>query len=181
MIVGFTAFSAFAAFSLFASLSPSFVSDILPWHGPLVSGSAITSILIISAVVQYFARAIPANQCLNYGLITLILSLGILALCMLFQLSIFFFISDFLVGIGHGLTLIGAFGLIYAMTTTENRAAVMSTYLFIGYLGTIVPIVAVGYLADHFGLSFAVISFCIAIGILCFYLWFSHQSSTPLT
>jgi MFS family permease len=180
LIVGFTAFSAFAAFSLFASLSPSFVRDILPWHGPLISGSAITSILIVSAVVQYFARSIPAYKCLNYGLITLIASLGILALCMLFQLSAFFFISDFLVGVGHGLTLIGSFGLIHAMTTLENRAAVMSTYLFIGYLGTIVPIVAVGYLADHFGLSFGVISFCIAIALLCFYLWFAHKSSIRL-
>ena len=180
LIVGFTAFSAFAAFSLFASLSPSFVRDILPWHGPLISGSAITSILIISAVVQYFARSIPAYKCLNYGLITLIASLGILALCMLFQLSAFFFISDFLVGVGHGLTLIGSFGLIHAMTTLENRAAVMSTYLFIGYLGTIVPIVAVGYLADHFGLSFGVISFCIVIALLCFFLWFAHKGSIRL-
>lgn len=99
---------------------------------------------------------------------------------MLFQLSAFFFISDFLVGVGHGLTLIGSFGLIHAMTSLENRAAVMSTYLFIGYLGTIVPTVAVGYLADHFGLSFGVISFCIAIALLCFYLWFAHKGSIRL-
>ncbi len=67
------------------------------------------------------------------------------------------------------------------MTTLENRAAVMSTYLFIAYLGTIVPIVAVGYLADHFGLDFAVISFCIADRFIVFYLWFAHKSSIRLT
>ena len=43
-ITGLTAFCAFAAFSLFASLSPSFVQVIIPWHGPLVSGLAITCI-----------------------------------------------------------------------------------------------------------------------------------------
>ena len=108
----------------------------LPWARPLISGSAITSILIVSAVVQYFARSIPAYKCLNYGLITLIASLGILALCMLFQLSAFFFISDFLVGVGHGLTLIGSFGLIHAMTSLENRAAGdvdLSFYWLFGY------------------------------------------------
>ena len=103
------------------------------------------------------------------------LSLLCLALCMWLKTSFLFFVSDFLFGIGHGFALLGAFGLIHAITTLQNRAAIMSTYLFMGYLGTIVPIVAVGYLADHFGLSFAVISFCITISVLCFGLWLSHQ------
>lgn len=175
MIVGLTAFNAFAAFSLFASLSPSFVQDILPWHGPLVSGTAITCILLISAVVQFFAKAAPAKKCLNIGLMIMLVSLVSLALCMILKASILFFASDILFGIGHGFALMGAFGVIHAITTLQNRAAVMSTYLFIGYLGTIVPIIAVGYLADHFGLGFAVISFCVAISVLCLILWLWHQ------
>lgn len=175
MIVGLTAFNAFAAFSLFASLSPSFVQDILPWHGPLVSGTAITCILLISAVVQFFAKAVPAKKCLNIGLMIMLLSLVSLALCMILKASILFFASDILFGIGHGFALMGAFGVIHAITTLQNRAAVMSTYLFIGYLGTIVPIIAVGYLADHFGLGFSVISFCVAISVLCLILWLWHQ------
>lgn len=180
-IVGFTAFSAFAAFSLFASLSPSFLSDILPWHGPLVSGLAITSILIISAFVQYFARSISAKTCLNTGLIILMVSLMILVLCMYFHWSILFFVSDFLVGVGHGLTLVGSFGLLHAMTDSHNRAAVMATYLFMGYLGTIVPILAVGYLADHFGLAVGIISFCVVIAVLCIYLYLRHQIEPSAT
>lgn len=175
MIVGLTAFNTFAAFSLFASLSPSFVQDILPWHGPLVSGTAITCILLISAVVQFFAKAVPAKKCLNIGLMIMLLSLVSLALCMILKASILFFASDILFGIGHGFALMGAFGVIHAITTLQNRAAVMSTYLFVGYLGTIVPIIAVGYLADHFGLGFAVISFCVAISALCLILWLWHQ------
>nr|WP_312331704.1 MFS transporter [Acinetobacter variabilis] len=175
MIVGLTAFNVFAAFSLFASLSPSFVQDILPWHGPLVSGTAITCILLISAVVQFSAKAVPAKKCLNIGLMIMLVSLVSLALCMILKASILFFASDILFGIGHGFALMGAFGVIHAITTLQNRAAVMSTYLFIGYLGTIVPIIAVGYLADHFGLGFAVISFCVAISVLCLILWLWHQ------
>lgn len=175
MIVGLTAFNAFAAFSLFASLSPSFVQDILPWHGPLVSGTAITCILLISAVVQFFAKAVPAKKCLNIGLMIMLVSLVSLALCMILKASILFFASVILFGIGHGFALMGAFGVIHAITTLQNRAAVMSTYLFIGYLGTIVPIIAVGYLADHFGLGVAVISFCVAISALSLILWLWHQ------
>ena len=174
-IVGLTAFTAFAAFSLFASLSPSFVQDILPWHGPFVSGSAITSMLLISACVQFMAKNIAANRCLSIGLIIICSSLIALGLCMQLKVSWLFFLSDILFGIGHGFALMGAFGLIHTMTQLDNRAAVMSTYLFIGYLGTILPIIAVGYLADYFGLSLAIISFCVAMCALSFALWFSHQ------
>lgn len=174
-ITGLTAFCAFAAFSLFASLSPSFVQFIIPWHGPLVSGLAITCILLISAMVQYFSRSIPARKCLNYGLYTLLFSLLILGLCIYLHWSFLFFISDVLVGVGHGLALIGAFGLIHAMTNLHNRAAVMSTYLFVAYLGTILPILAVGYLADHFGLTASVLSFCAAFCLLCLFLLIWHK------
>lgn len=174
-ITGLTAFCAFAAFSLFASLSPSFVQFIIPWHGPLVSGLAITCILLISAMVQYFSRSIPARKCLNYGLYTLLFSLLILGLCIYLHWSFLFFISDVLVGVGHGLALIGAFGLIHAMTNLHNRAAVMSTYLFVAYLGTILPILAVGYLADYFGLTAGVLSFCAAFCLLCLYLLIWHK------
>ena len=174
-IVGFTAFSAFAAFSLFASLSPSFVKDLIPWHGPLVSGSAIASILMISALVQFSAKNLPAHKSLRWGLMTLVLSFILLGLCMIMQWSILFFMSDILLGIGHGLSLLGAFGLIHHMTNSTNRAAVMSTYLFIGYLGTIVPIIAVGYLADNFGLTPAVFAFCITVGMLCVSLLYWHK------
>lgn len=174
-ITGLTAFCAFATFSLFASLSPSFVQFIIPWHGPLVSGLAITCILLISAMVQYFSRSIPARKCLNYGLYTLLFSLLILGLCIYLHWSFLFFISDVMVGVGHGLALIGAFGLIHAMTNLHNRAAVMSTYLFVAYLGTILPILAVGYLADHFGLTASVLSFCAAFCLLCLFLLIWHK------
>ena len=176
-IVGLTAFSAFAAFSLFASLSPSFVKDLIPWHGPLVSGSAIASILLVSALVQFSAKNLAAHQSLRWGLMTLLLSFMLLGLCMTMQWSLLFFISDILLGMGHGLSLLGAFGLIHQMTHTTNRAAVMSTYLFIGYLGTIVPIVAVGYLADHFGLNLAVLAFCIAVDLLCLGVLYWHKKT----
>ncbi|TCH60964.1 MFS transporter [Acinetobacter sp. ANC 4862] len=174
-IAALTAFSAFGAFSLFASLSPSFVKDLIPWHGPLVSGSAIASILLVSAVVQFSAKHLPTAKNLSLGLMTLVVSFVLLGLCMSMQWSILFFISDIMLGVGHGLGLLGAFGLIHQMMTTDNRAAVMSTYLFIGYLGTIIPIIAVGYLADHFGLTIGVLGFCIGIGLLCLSLIFWHK------
>lgn len=174
-IGGFTAFCAFAAFCLFASLAPSFIQDIIPWHGPLVSGITISSILMFSALAQIYARRYNMHQSLNQGLIAMVISLVLLALCMAFQQSILFFISVVLVGWGHGSSLIGAFAIMQRITTSTNRAAVISTYLFIAYLGTILPIVSVGYLTDHFGFTTSIISFCVVIGAMCCYLWKMHH------
>ncbi|WOE33161.1 MULTISPECIES: MFS transporter [unclassified Acinetobacter] len=174
-IAGFTAFSAFASFSLFASLAPSFVKDAIPWHGPLVSGIAISSILLVSAIIQFFAKNLLPKTCIQIGLSSLILSYVLLALCMTQQWGFLFFISDILIGVGHGLGLMGAFSLIHLMTNLKNRAAVMSTYLFIGYLGTIIPIIGVGFLADYFGFITAILTFCITIGLLCLWLIIRYQ------
>lgn len=177
-VASFTAFCAFGSFSLFASLAPSFIKDVIPWHGPFVSGTAIASILLISAVSQFIAKSMSMHRALNIGLCTLILSYILLSICMIFHVSTLFFISDVLVGMGHGFGLLGAFGLVHNMTNTENRAAVISTYLFLAYLGTIVPIIAVGFLADHFGLMTGVLSFCFVIGLLCLYLLLRHRKLT---
>lgn len=175
-IAGLTAFCAFGSFSLFASLAPSFVKDAIPWHGPLVSGTAIASILLVSALVQFITKSVNPSTCVNAGLIVLMISYVLLALCMTQHWSILFFISDVLVGVGHGLGLLGAFGLVHKMTNIQNRAAVISTYLFIGYLGTIIPIIAAGYLSDHFGLITGVLGFCIGVGMLCLILLLWQRS-----
>ena len=173
-IASFTAFCAFGSFSLFASLAPSFIQDIIPWHGPLVSGATIASILMVSASVQFVAKSFNMHKTLNAGLILLILSYLILSICMLMHWSFLFFFSVLCVGMGHGLGLLGAFALIHHMTNMDNRAAVVSTYLFIAYFGTIVPIIAAGWLSDHFGLMAGVLGFCAGIGALCLYLLIHH-------
>lgn len=173
-LVGFAAFSAFAAFSLFASLSSSFVVSVLPNAGPLISGFSIALILFISALIQFFARRLEAHRAIDQGLFGMILSLILLALAMQFKSSWLFFISDILVGIGHGLTLLGAFALVHRMSQEHNRAALISSYLFIAYLGTIFPIIAAGVFADYFGLTQAILMFCIAMTVFCFILLYWH-------
>lgn len=173
-IASFTAFCAFGSFSLFASLAPSFIKNIIPWHGPLISGATIASILLVSALVQFIAKSIDMHKALNLGLILLISSYVILSICMIMHWSALFFISVICVGMGHGLSLLGAFALVHHMTNIENRAAVISTYLFIAYFGTIVPIIVAGYLSDHFGLMAGVLGFCVGVGILCIYLLINH-------
>lgn len=173
-ITSFSAFCAFGSFSLFASLAPSFIKDVIPWHGPLVSGSTIASILLVSAAAQFILKSMPMHSALNLGLNILITSYVVLAVCMLMHWSVLFFVSVIFVGMGHGMSLLGAFALIHHMTNVKNRAAVVSTYLFLAYLGTIVPIIGAGYVSDHFGFTTGVLSFCVSVGLLCIYLLILH-------
>lgn len=166
LIVGMTAFGAFACFSLYASLASSFIQDILPWHGPLVSGGVISCVLFISALVQFFTKTWAMDKVLKYGLICLFTSQVLLLICMPWALSGLFFVSTIFLGLGHGMGLLGAFGFVHRMTTVENRATVVSTYLFMGYLGTILPIIAVGYGANVFGLMNAVMGFAVLMVIM---------------
>lgn len=174
-VASFSAFCGFAGFSIFASLAPSFIRDLIPWHGPMVSGITISSILLLSACSQTFARKIESKHALNRGLTILLISFILLGICMQFHLGMLFFVSVLLVGIGHGLSLIGAFSTIQKICNDQNRAAVVSTYLFLAYIGTIVPILVAGFLSDHFGLSAGVLGFCIGVGTLCIYLLIRHQ------
>jgi len=107
------------------------------------------------------------QRSLQYGLIMLLLSSVLLSICLSLHWTYVFFMSVLAAGMGHGLCLMGAFSLIYHMTQAENRAAVIATYLFIAYWGSIVPIVMVGFLADWGGFNVGVLSFCGLMGLLC--------------
>lgn len=166
LIISMTAFAAFGIFSLYGSLAPSFLEEMIPWSGPAVSGTAIASVLFISGCTQFVLRSLPLHQTLYLGMLFLLLTCLALGLTISTHSILLFVVSDILAGLAHGATLLATFGIVGQLSTPENRGPLFSTYLFIGYLGTIMPIVSVGLLADAFGLLSAVIIFCISMGLL---------------
>ncbi|MFV9474706.1 MFS transporter [Advenella sp. RU8] len=166
LIISMTAFAAFGMFSLYGSLAPSFLEEMIPWNGPAVSGTAIASVLFISGCTQFTLRSLPLHKTLYLGMLFMLLACLGLGLTMSTHSTLLFVVSDILAGLAHGATLLATFGIVGQVSTAENRGPIFSTYLFIGYLGTILPIVSVGLLADTFGLLAAVIIFCISMATL---------------
>ncbi|NLA50698.1 MAG: MFS transporter [Alcaligenaceae bacterium] len=166
LIISLTAFVAFGMFSLYGSLAPSFLKEMIPWHGPVVSGTAIASVLFISGCTQLILRSLPLHKTLYLGMLLLLLACLALGFTMNTRSTLLFVIADILAGVAHGATLLASFGLIGQITTTENRGPIFSSLLFVAYLGTILPIVSVGLLADTLGLITAVIIFCISMALL---------------
>lgn len=167
LIGAFCAFTAFAMFSLYASLAPSFMSTMVPWHGPAVSGLSIGVILFLSAGTQLLTRRWSTKFNVLLGLVFFTAGNGLLILNTQ-QASPWLFISCVLfTALGHGMCLIGGMSIVNHVATPEHRAATTSSYLIIGYLGAIAPILGMGYLADQFGMTAALISFCSSLSVVC--------------
>lgn len=159
------AFAAFSMFSLFASLAPSFMDSMVPWHGPAVSGLSIGIILFMSSGFQLWVRQWPLKRSLLIGLFAFSTS-NLLLIANLQHASVLLFASSLiLTAMGHGLCLISGMGIVNRIALPEHRAATTSSYLIIAYLGAIVPILALGFLADLFSMPVALVCFCFGLFI----------------
>lgn len=166
LMASMTAFAAFAMFSLFASLAPSFMDSMVPWHGPAVSGLSIGLILFMSSGVQLMARRWPLKRSLMIGLISFAIS-NILLIVNLSYASVMLFSGTvLLIALGHGLCLIAGMGTVNRIAQPEHRSATTSSYLIIAYFGAIIPILSIGFLADSFGMQIALLVFCVSLCVL---------------
>lgn len=160
------AFSAFGMFSLYASLAPSFMDRMVPWHGPAVSGLSIGVLLFLSAGFQFMARPWVTKWVVVGGLLTLFLA-NILLMLNTRTTSLLLFGSSVLAtALGHGLCLLGGISVVNKVAPPHQRSSLLSTYLMIAYLGSILPVLGMGWLADHIGLSQALLVFCSCIAAL---------------
>ncbi len=160
------AFSAFGLFSLYSSLAPSFIKDFVPWSGPAISGLSIAMILFLSSAFQYMVRNLPTKR-------VVLISESALALCnVLLMLTVvsgeawLFAMAVMVTAFGHGLANVGGMGVVAKLTKPAERAGLLSSYLMIGYMGSILPIMGMGWLADHLGLDHALLVFCSLMALM---------------
>lgn len=172
LLAAVSAFTAFAMFSLFASLAPSFMHDMVPWHGPAVSGISISVILFMSSGFQLLARRWALKRSLILGLFAFTFSCVLLVANLQYTSVALFSIAVLSLAFGHGLCLIAGMGIVNRVALPEHRSATTSSYLIVAYLGAILPIITTGLLANRLGLQLALIIFCISLSVLCMVLMF---------
>lgn len=175
-------FLAFGVFGLYASMAPLFLNQLLPWHGPMVSGTAIALILFASAIVQMMAARLPTHKCGAAGLVCLAASNAILMANLQAGSPGLFALGVLLTAAGHGMAMLAGISMINRLATSGNRSGLLATYLVIGYLGSMVPMMGIGWIADHWGMTAAVYSFCtlvIAMGLPVAVLFQRHPRMRP--
>lgn len=160
------AFSAFGLFSLFASLAPSFMTEFVPWHGPAVSGFTIASILFLSSIFQFSVRSWRTKQVVVVSAMALVACNLLLVWTATSRTALLFAASVLVTSYGHALANVGGMGVIGKLTRPTERAGLLSSYMIVGYLGTIVPILAMGWLSDRVGLNRALVVFASAMAAL---------------
>ena len=176
-IASLGAFSTFGIFGLYASLAPSFMGQMLPWHGPAVSGMSIAMILFLSAGVQWLARPIHTKTCLVWGLCLLAAGNLWLMATTYTNWPLLFIFSVLTTAAGHGLTNLAGIAVVNKVARPDNRAGLLSSYLVVGYIGTTAPILGVGWLSDHIGLPLAIVTFCVGMALLTASLaWLAYRT-----
>lgn len=159
-------FLAYGVFGLFSAMAPLFLENLLPWHGPMVSGTSIAVILFASAAIQIMAGRIPVHLCGFAGLLGLALSMASLMLNFWAGSAIVFAMSVLLTALGHGLSNLAGMNMLNRLATEHNRSGLLSTYFVIGYVGCMLPMMAMGWIADRWGMRVAVYCFCSAVMVL---------------
>lgn len=154
------AFLAFASFGLYASLSPLFLDQLVPWHGPVVSGTAIAAILFGSAFTQILSGRLSTHWGGSLGLVALGVSNLLLMANLWAGSASLFALGVALTAIGHGLSQLAGMNMVGRIATPDTRAGLFSSYLVIGYIGSMVPMMGIGWIADHWGMSAALCTFC---------------------
>src|SRR5690606_25617694 len=160
------AFSAFGMFSMYASLAPSFMDRMVPWHGPAVSGLSIGVILFLSAAFQFVARPWATKRVVIWGLVSLLLANILLSLNTTTTSPLLFASSVLTTALGHGLCNLGGISVVNKVAPPHQRSVLLSTYMIIAYLGSILPVLGMGWLADYIGLTPALLAFCGCVGLL---------------
>ena len=156
-------FFAFGVFGLYASMAPLFLKKMLPWHGPVVSGTSIGVILLTSAMVQLACARLPLRWGGLLGLLAVVLSNAMLVLNFGLGSTLVFIIGVCAAATGHGLCLLAGISMVNRIASPAERSGLISTYLVCGYVGSIVPLLGVGWVADHYGLPVAVTSLGLAV------------------
>lgn len=162
------AFSTFAVFGLYASLAPSFMEQMLPWNGPAISGTFIALILMLSAASQWFARGLRPLHLVFCAMMSLGMSCLLLLGTTATNSPWLFLLSVLTTALGHGLGNLSGVAIVNRVSTGQTRASLFSSYLVVGYMGSILPILAVGWIADHYGLTIAIEVFCLVLATLTF-------------
>jgi len=152
-------FFAFGVFGLYASMSPLFLEKMLPWHGPIVSGTSIGVILLASAGTQLLCARLHVRWLGLIGLLAIVLSNALLVVNFSVNSSLLFMIGVCATAIGHGTCLLAGLSMVNRIASPAERSGLISTYLVCGYVGSIAPLIGVGWIADHYGLPIAITLF----------------------
>ncbi|MEZ0067047.1 putative MFS family arabinose efflux permease [Streptacidiphilus sp. MAP12-20] len=160
-------FVSYAVFGVYLSLAPGYAALLLHTHNPLGGAGVAALLLGSSAVAQLLARPTRSRMVPALGMTGLALGLGLVVLAGGAQSPTLLFVGSVLAGGSQGLAFRALFTTATAAMEPERRASQLSALWVVVYMGSSLPIIAVGFLARAHGILPAVSTFAAVAATAC--------------
>ncbi|MFD8113041.1 MFS transporter [Streptomyces microflavus] len=164
------AFAGFSLLGLFTAVAPAFVAETLDVHNLALAGLVVFSVFLASTAGQALMGRVGERRALPGGCFVLVAGLVLVAASLLLASLPLLVAGALCGGLGQGLAFRGAVTAISAAAPAEHRAATVSAFFVIAYLGISLPVVGVGALTlgiglRNAGLTFAGCVLALALGV----------------
>lgn len=142
----------FSVAGLFTSMVPSVMIHIMEQRGGLVIGAVIGLFFVASIVGQALLQWLPKALHMSLGCMGLIIGMVCLGLSIATAQVMLLVVAGFVAGVGQGMILRSGMGAVTASSPAHQKAAVTSAFFVVLYVSISVPVVAVGFSVQVFGL-----------------------------
>jgi len=151
----------------YLSLGPSLVRALLESDGRLLGGLMIALLTGVGALGQITAHNWAPRRALLWGLALLLAGLGSILLTLSLRSPVVFFAGTAVLGLGWGLTFLGAFRSMAALAEPAHRSELLAGVYIVSYLAMSVPAISAGLVADQLGLHQATRIFIAVVAAIC--------------
>jgi MFS family permease len=145
------AFAAFSVLGLYSSLVPTFVHSILGIHNLALVGGGSFLIFVIAAISQAVSSRLAARRSVSNGLPLLLVCLAGLELAVFSGWLWSFLVSAIVGGVAVGFIFRGGLSELNRLVGAGQRAAVVSTFFAVAYLGLGITPVLTGLISVPVG------------------------------
>jgi MFS family permease len=167
LAAGAAGFAALALLGLFTALAPSFLGGVMDVRNHALGGFLVFLMFAASTLAQIAFGRSPSEWSMRIGLGVFIVALALIVAA-LDRESMALFVAGTIVGGGAvGAAFIGSLSTANRLAPAEVRAQIVSTYFTIAYVGLIIPVITVGYTAEHIGYLAAVFACAIGLALVC--------------
>ncbi|MEV0885976.1 MFS transporter [Streptomyces microflavus] len=160
------AFAGFSLLGLFTAVAPAFMAETLDVHNLALAGLVVFSVFLASTAGQALMGRVGERRALPGGCFVLVAGLVLVAASLLLASLPLLVAGALCGGLGQGLAFRGAVTAISAAAPPEHRAATVSAFFVIAYLGISLPVVGVGALTLGIGLRNAGLTFAGCVLVL---------------
>jgi len=153
--------------SIFAALGPTFATQLLGVRDRSIAGLVVVGFQVCGGIAQVRAGSHPPRQMLRLGPVVMAAGLLVWVTAFFSKSPLLFVLGTIIAAMGFGATFVGSAAVVNRGAQPEKRGEVVSALYSIGYLTMALPVLGVGYGADHLGLKPTLLIFTAGIVLGC--------------